>query len=248
MPPRAVRPRGDVDYMGIIFAEGIDGENQRSKYHKLFTRDVLATRYLGNATLRDLGLSDSVHWMLNNLVNPTLFLLAPFRSTCARTGCPICVRGLIISIDLALNLGTELAKLESLETLFADLDYCRSMRLMKNKPDDKYFLIISNLEVMRVTLPCVARINVRMSANWTFDITAPEPDNMDQDAPYIGTHAHTAPAFPDSFPGTSFGHQPHEEYDHIAMMTTLDDVLSELRHRNDVEADHDVLLRNIQMQ
>ncbi|KAI5421888.1 hypothetical protein KIW84_045365 [Lathyrus oleraceus] len=43
MPHRAVRPRREMDYMGIAFAEGIDGENQRSRYHKLFKRDVLAT-------------------------------------------------------------------------------------------------------------------------------------------------------------------------------------------------------------
>ncbi|KAI5413828.1 hypothetical protein KIW84_058103 [Lathyrus oleraceus] len=67
MPHRAVRPRGDMDYMGIVFVEGIDGENQRSRYHKLFKRDVLATRYPDNDALRDLGLSNSVHWMLNNL-------------------------------------------------------------------------------------------------------------------------------------------------------------------------------------
>ncbi|KAI5447049.1 hypothetical protein KIW84_014772 [Lathyrus oleraceus] len=34
---------------------GIDGKNQRSKYHKLFKRDVLAARYPDNAALRDLG-------------------------------------------------------------------------------------------------------------------------------------------------------------------------------------------------
>lgn len=32
------------------------------------------------------------------------------------------------------------------------------------------------------------------------------------------------------------------------MRTALDDVLSELRHRNDTEVDRDVLLRNIQRQ
>ncbi|KAI5400174.1 hypothetical protein KIW84_065195 [Lathyrus oleraceus] len=67
MPPRAVRPRREINYMGIAFADGIDGENQRRRYHKLFKRDILATRYPDNVALRDLGLSDSVHWMLNNL-------------------------------------------------------------------------------------------------------------------------------------------------------------------------------------
>lgn len=53
--------------MGIEFAEGIDGENQRSKYHKLFKRDVLAMRYPDDVALRALGLFNSVRWMLNNL-------------------------------------------------------------------------------------------------------------------------------------------------------------------------------------
>lgn len=54
MPHRVVRPRGDMDYMGIVFVEGIDGYNQRSRYHRLFKRDVLATRYPENVTLSDL--------------------------------------------------------------------------------------------------------------------------------------------------------------------------------------------------
>ncbi|KAI5434898.1 hypothetical protein KIW84_021646 [Lathyrus oleraceus] len=280
MPPTDVRPRGDMNYMGIVFAEGIDVEIQRSRYHKLFKRDVLATRYPDNAALHDLGLFDSVHWMLNNLggsrtidtayfrmfnrtyainqyqladlllfphgedftrqhplesdwesntfdfwqqltgttttnweglkataiqnlairyfhrilastifgqentdnvrsrdlfliycalsgkkVNLTSFLLAHFQFTCVQTGGPICVGELITSIALTLNLGTKLGMLELLETPFADLDYCRSMRLIKNKPDSKYSLIISNREVRGVSLPCAARINVRMSAN-----------------------------------------------------------------------------------
>ncbi|KAI5400440.1 hypothetical protein KIW84_065359 [Lathyrus oleraceus] len=56
-----------MHYIGIAFADGIGGENQRSRYHKLFKRDVLATRNPDNAAFRDLGLSNSVHWMLNNL-------------------------------------------------------------------------------------------------------------------------------------------------------------------------------------
>lgn len=56
--------------------------------------------------------------------------------------------------------------------------------------------MISNREVKGVTLSGVARINVRMSANWTFDLNAPEPDNkdgpdhMEQDVPHTDTHTH----------------------------------------------------------
>ncbi|KAI5424089.1 hypothetical protein KIW84_030342 [Lathyrus oleraceus] len=82
-----------------------------------------------------------------------------------------------------------------------------------------------------------------------FDANAPDPDDtlgsdrIEQDAPQNGTHAHTTYAFPDSFVGTSSRYQLHEEYDYIAMRTTLDDILSELRHQNDVDADRDVPLR-----
>lgn len=66
MPPRVARPRRDIDYMGITFVEGIIGKNQRSSYHKLFERNVLATRYPNNATLCDLVLIDIFNWMLSN--------------------------------------------------------------------------------------------------------------------------------------------------------------------------------------
>ncbi|KAI5441210.1 hypothetical protein KIW84_010604 [Lathyrus oleraceus] len=300
MPPRVVRPRREVNYMGIVFAEGIEIENQRSRYHKLFKRDVLATRYPDDVNLRALGLFDSVHWMLNNLggsrttdtayfrmfnrnydisqdqiidllsfshgdeyacqrplesewesnalyfwkqltgktttdwedlkataiQNPSirylhrifsrtifgrenignvnsrdLFLSAHFQSTNVRTGGLVYVAGLITSIALALNLGTELATIEPLETPFSNLDYCRSMRLIWNKPDGKYFLMFSNREVRGVTLPCAACIDVRMSANWTFDLNAPELNHMEQDTPHTGTHAYITHVFPNSFAG-----------------------------------------------
>lgn len=67
MPSRIARQRREIDYMGITLAEGIIGENQRSSYHKIFKRNVLATRYPDNSTLCDLGLIDCVNWMLRNL-------------------------------------------------------------------------------------------------------------------------------------------------------------------------------------
>ncbi|KAI5409406.1 hypothetical protein KIW84_055005 [Lathyrus oleraceus] len=67
MPPRIARPRRKIDYMGIIFAEGIVYENQMSSYYKLFKRNVLATRCPDKATLRDLGLINNVNWMFSNL-------------------------------------------------------------------------------------------------------------------------------------------------------------------------------------
>jgi hypothetical protein len=151
--------------------------------------------------------------------NPTLFLLAHLQSTSVRIGGLICVGGLITSIALALYLSTELATLEPLETPFADLDYFRSMRLIKNKPNDKYYLMISTREVRGVTLPCVAHINMRLSANWIFDANAHDPDDtispnhMEKDAPQTGAYSYTTHDFLDSFAGTSSGYQPYEKYD-----------------------------------
>lgn len=95
---------------------------------------------------------------------------------------------------------------------------------------------------------------MRLSANWIFDANAPDPDDnvrpdrMEQDVPQTGTHAHTTHAFPDSFAGTSSRYHPRKEYDYIAIRTALNDILSELRHRNDVATDRDVLLKSIQRQ
>lgn len=51
------------------------------------------------------------------------------------------------------------------------------MRLIKNEPEGKYYLMISNKEVKGFTLTCVARLNVKLSANWNFDANTPDPDD-----------------------------------------------------------------------
>lgn len=70
---------------------------------------------------------------------------------------------------------------------------------------------------------------------------------MEQDAPRTGTHvhAHTTHAFFYSFAGTSSGYQPREENDYTTIRIDLDDILSKLRHQNDVDADRDKILRSI---
>lgn len=114
--------------------------------------------------------------------------------------------------------------------------------------------MISNIEVKGVTLPCATHTNLRLSANWIFDANASDPndtiraDRMEQDAPLTVTHAYTTHALPDSFAGTSSGYQLRKEYEYTSMRTTLDDILSELRHQNNVDMDRDVLLMSIQRQ
>lgn len=67
MSPRVVRPRSEIDFMRIEFAEGTEGENQRARSAKLFSRGVTSTRYAHETTFCDLGVYNSVRWMLRNL-------------------------------------------------------------------------------------------------------------------------------------------------------------------------------------
>lgn len=134
-------------------------QNSAIRYlHRILASAIFGQENTDNVNSRDLFIINCA--LSGTKVNLTPFLLAHFQSTSVRNGGPIWVRGLITSIALALNIGTELAMLEPLETPFSDLDYCRSMRLIKIKPDGKYFLMISNREVMGVTLPCIAHINM----------------------------------------------------------------------------------------
>ncbi|KAI5430861.1 hypothetical protein KIW84_035118 [Lathyrus oleraceus] len=243
MPPREVRPRREINYIRIAFAEGIDRENQKRRYHKLL-RDVLATRYLDDATLRALGLFDSVHWMLNNLGGSFITGTAHFR---------MFNRSYVISRYQMADLlsfphGDEFACQHRLESEWESnaLDFWKQLT-GKTTTDWEGLkaTAIQNLIIRYLHRILARTIFGRENIRNTFDITSPEPDHMEKDAPHTSAHAHTTHAFPDPFVGTSSGYQPHEEYDYTAIRTALDDILSELRHRNNVDADRDVLLRNI---
>lgn len=81
--------------------------------------------------------------------------------------------------------------------------------------------------------------------------TDDEYDQMKHDAPGISepaTHAHTAPGPSKIFAGISSGHQSRKEYDYVAIRTTLNDVLCELRYRNDIDVECDQLFRDMQRQ
>lgn len=51
---------GNVDYNGIVFREGRDGEKQRKKYETLMNEQIVSTRYTDDSCLCALGLFDSV--------------------------------------------------------------------------------------------------------------------------------------------------------------------------------------------
>lgn len=69
-------PRRELDTMGIVFPDEIDGENQNTRYVRLFNREVTPTSYADDTTLRELGLYSSVRWMLGNLGMADIFSMS----------------------------------------------------------------------------------------------------------------------------------------------------------------------------
>lgn len=79
----------------------------------------------------------------------------------------ISFRGLITTIAHTLDLHMELATLDPLPMLFIDIDVCLHMRLIKNM---RYSLLIANMEVPSIILPCPNCTNVRVRENWIYDL------------------------------------------------------------------------------
>lgn len=73
MPSRVIRSRREIDFIGIEFAEGTEGENQRARYAKLFNREVVPTRYAHEIALHDSRLYNSPTY-----VRPTYEILSSF--------------------------------------------------------------------------------------------------------------------------------------------------------------------------
>jgi hypothetical protein len=62
----ARQERAAPDLSNIVFKEGEAGERHRDNYLRFYQRSVQATRYVDNACLTELGLSEGEEWMLNN--------------------------------------------------------------------------------------------------------------------------------------------------------------------------------------
>lgn len=58
---------GNADFNGVVFREGRDGRKQQKHYEALLTQDIVPTRYASDSCLHNLGLYDSVYWMVDRL-------------------------------------------------------------------------------------------------------------------------------------------------------------------------------------
>lgn len=81
--------------------------------------------------------------------------------------------GLITSIARALELDTELATLEPLPHYIINLKFLRDMRLCKARKEGGYHLMVHNMAISSVVLPCSHCTDVRLERNWTYDLQAP---------------------------------------------------------------------------
>ncbi|KAI5446034.1 hypothetical protein KIW84_014034 [Lathyrus oleraceus] len=171
-------------------------------------------------------------------------MLAHLQSVSVRGSSPICIGGLITSITRALNLNDELATLAPLDTPFLDLDACRSTRLINNKQDGRYHLMVGNRAVNSIILPNSACTNMQDRNNWSYNLNALEPghniniqgnegnstdddiNDMEHDAPAPPTHPHTTHGTTDTFAGTSSEHQSCDGNYYASIRIALDDVLT----------------------
>lgn len=103
-----------------------------------------------------------LHYALTQTrVNLNPFMLAQLQSISVRGSGPICTGGIITSIARALNLNDELGTLTPPDTPFLDLDVHHSIRLIKNKRDGSYHLMVGNHDVNSIILPNTACTNMQ---------------------------------------------------------------------------------------
>lgn len=104
-------------------------------------------------------------FFLHSIFAPTRVNMAPFMIAhmnvvrTARKG-PISFGDLITSIARVMGLHTELATLGPLPSNSLGLHACRYMRLIKAMSDGRYLLMVHNISIDGVILPCSNRTKV----------------------------------------------------------------------------------------
>ena len=184
-------------------------------------------------------------------INPVPFMIAHM-SYVRKKGAPISFGGLVTTIARALGLATELATLEPLPPRTAGLKFLKDMRLCKARREGGYYLMIGNVVVPSVVLPCTRRTDVRLERNWTYDLSAPaftgplppnvpleEGNNTDDEydfqteSPPRFTPSHTAPSSSNPPAGTVPSFHVTEDMwrEHMAREERRDALLSTIQQQ-----------------
>lgn len=103
-------------------------------------------------------------------VNSSLFMLVHMQVVHTTNKGPIYFRGVITSIAHALGLEMDISKLDPLPIPSLDIDACCHIRLIKNKRDERYSLMIGNREVPSIILPFPNCTDVKIRVDWIYNL------------------------------------------------------------------------------
>lgn len=172
--------------------------------------------------------------------------------------------GHITSKSCALDLHTKFVTLDSLPMLSLDIDVCHHLWSIKNMRDERHSLMIANRVVPSIILPCPNRIDVRVRANWIYNlnvgadagadpmdihenVVADDATDNEYDQRERVSHIHQSPSYHFPYIPTSSRLTTHFS-NHFAGTSsgathaTLDDILNEMHARNATNAGRDNLI------
>lgn len=200
-------------------------------------------------------------------INSASFMICHMHTVCTASKGSISVVGVITSIARALGPDAELTTHEPLPPRALDLRACRSMRFIRSMSDINFFMMVHNIAIHGIVLPCSDCTNVRNEANWIYNFRAeleaePEPVDIHENVAADGA---TDDEY-DQIERVSLVHQPPPHHSpHIpaspthtthfsdnfigtssrATQVILDDILNVMRAMNAIDVERDNLIYSI---
>ena len=154
--------------------------------------------------------------------------------------------------------------------LSLDINVCHHMRLIKNKSDGRFSLMIANMVVPSIILPFLNLSDVRVRENWTYNLntgaeaglvpmdihenmvadsdTNDEFDKREWGSPVHQPPPHHSPHIPNPYAHTTHFSDDFAGNSFGVTYTTLDDIICELHARNSIDAERDIMIHAMQQQ
>ncbi|KAK2383895.1 hypothetical protein QL285_071305 [Trifolium repens] len=241
----------------IITAKDTDSfeGNTASSIHNptlRYLRQLLSCTIFGRAHANKVNSKELFYmwsFITKEKINSLPFMFSHMQSVISSNrGAAITFGGLITTIAKAIGVGDhQFANLEQIPPRFIDLDMVKSMKLVKQRSDGNFFLMINNQVFSDIILPNPSRTDVR-NINWNLCyVYNPHPDELEAPTtvPNVaagrGTNvvqpAHTT-HFSNTFAGSSSS----------SRQSTIDDVPCEMRAQNAINEERDGLFYAIHQQ